>query len=85
MTRNRMYRGVVIGGRPKRVAASFSDLTVSKIDALVRVHTGYKSLAAMCRSNPTLRAPPNSSKKTKKDFSLLRKAYKHVTGKEANK
>lgn len=57
----------------------------TKIDALVREHTGYSSLKQMCKSNPTLRAPPGASPKTKKDFAQLRKAFKRVTGKAASK
>lgn len=57
---------------------------ILKIDAIVREHTGYKSLAEMCKNNPTLRAPPGSSKRTKRDFAILRKAYRNVTGKTAS-
>jgi hypothetical protein len=57
----------------------------TKIDALVRVHTGFASLKQMCKSNPTLRAPPGANNKEKQAFAQLRKAYKRVTGKEASK
>ncbi len=57
----------------------------TKIDALVRIHTGYNSLSQMAKNYPTLRAPPGSSNKTKKEFAQLRKAYKLVTGKDAFK
>lgn len=57
----------------------------TKIDALVRIHTGFSSLKQMCKSNPTLRSPPGASNTTKKEFALLRKAYKRVTGKEAER
>jgi hypothetical protein len=57
----------------------------TKIDALVRKRTGWSSLAQMCKNYPTLRASPGASEREKKDFALLRKAYKRVTGKEAFK
>jgi hypothetical protein len=57
----------------------------TKIDALVRKHTGYRSLVELCKNNPTLRTPQNASERTKKDFAQLRKAYKRVTGKSAVK
>lgn len=57
----------------------------TKIDALVRIHTGYNSLSQMTKNYPTLRAPPRSSNKTKREFAQLRKAYKLVTGKDAFK
>jgi hypothetical protein len=55
----------------------------TKIDALVRLYTGFDSLKHMCKCNPTLRAPPGASDREKKAFAQLRKAYKRVTGKEA--
>jgi hypothetical protein len=55
----------------------------TKIDALVRMHTGFSSLKQMCKSNPTLRAPPGASNREKRDFAQLREAYKRVTDKEA--
>jgi hypothetical protein len=57
----------------------------TKIDTLVRKRTGFRSLSEMSRNNPTLRASPGASEREKKDFALLRKAYKRVTGKEAFK
>ncbi len=57
----------------------------TKIDAMVREYTGYKSLKEMCKNNPTLRVPPNASERVKRDFAQLRKAYKRVTGKPAAK
>lgn len=57
----------------------------TKIDALVRMYTGYNSLKEMCKGNPTLRAPAGSSNRVKKHFALLRKAYERVTAKKPSR
>ena len=67
------------------VSPTFVPDPQTKIDALVRKRTGWSSLAQMCKNYPTLRASPGASEREKKDFALLRKAYKRVTGKEAFK
>ena len=78
----RQFYGKGYGTRGKNV---FDLGPQTKLDALVRIHTGYKSLSEMVRNYPTLRAPPGSSNKTKREFAQLRKAYKLVTGKTAFK
>ena len=65
------------------VSPTFIPDPQTKIDVIVRRRTGYMSLTEMCRNRPTLRAGPGASDREKKDFALLRKAYKRVTGKDA--
>jgi hypothetical protein len=78
----RLFYGKELGTKEKNV---FDLGPQTKIDALVRIHTGYNSLSQMAKNYPTLRAPPGSNSKTKKEFAKLRKAYKLVTGKNAFK